>query len=156
MNGIEEFGALVKQRTWDKEVLLWRGPEKSLAKALMSAKHLTLDLLDLFDVIKLPIDDDETRDELRKQLRQRLRAIPTGPDNRTVLIVKSIGLLARYNVGLKEFYDWFIGSHTLVVLLLESLEEHGKWPDDVRCGAKRLLDYFAAPTMVKEVYTSQG
>lgn len=156
MNGIEEFGALVKQRTWDKEVLLWRGPEKSLAKALTSAKHLTLDLLDLFDVNKLPIDDDESRDELRKKLRERLRAIPKGPDNRTVLIVKSIGLLARYNVGLKEFYDWFIGSHTLVVLLLESLEEHGKWPDDVRCEAKGLLDYFAAPTMVKEVYTSQG
>jgi hypothetical protein len=153
VSGIEEFRALVKQRTWDKEVLLWRGPEKSLIDALPSIKHVTLDLLDLFAVDKLPIDDDETRDELRTQLRQRLRAIPRGPDNRTVLIVKSIGLLARYNVGLKEFYDWFIGSHTLVVLLLESIVEPGKWPDDVRCEAKRLLDYFAAPTMVKEVYT---
>ena len=156
MSGIEEFRALVKQRTWDKDVLLWRGPEKSLAEALTSAKHPTLDLLDLFDVNKLPIDDDETRDELRTQLRQRLRAIPKGPDNRTVLIVKSIGLLARYNVGLKEFYDWFISSHTLVVLLLESIVEPGKWPDDVRCEAKRLTDYFAVPTMVKAVYTSQG
>lgn len=156
MSGIVEFRALVKQRTWDKEVLLWRGPEKYLVEALALHRHLTLDLLDLFDVNKLPIDDDETRDELRTQLRQRLRAIPKGPDNRTVLIVKSIGLLARYNLGLKEFYDWFIGSHTLVILLLESLDEHGKWPDDVRCEAKRLLDYFAAPTMVKEVYTSQG
>jgi hypothetical protein len=156
VSGIEEFRALVKQRTWDKEVLLWRGPEKSMAETLTTIKHLTLDLVDLFDVNNLPIDDDETRDELRTQLRQRLRSIPKGPDNRTVLIVKSIGLLARYNVGLKEFYDWFIGSHTLVVLLLESVVEPSKWPDDVRCEAKRLIDYFAAPTMVKAVYNSQG
>jgi len=156
LNGIKEFRDLLKQRTWDKEVLLWLGPDKHLLDALASTKHVTLDLLDLFDVNKLPIDENETRVELRNQLRQKLKAIPKGPDNRTVLVVKSIGLLARYKVGVKEFYDWFIGSHTLVVLVLESLGKHGKWPEDVRCEAKCLLDYFADPTMVKQTYAAEG
>jgi len=156
LNGIKEFRGLLKQRTWDKEVLLWLGPDKHLFDAVASIKYVTLDLLDLFDVNKLPIDEDETRVKLRNQLRQKLKAIPKGPDNRTVLVVKSIGLLARYKVGVKEFYDWFIGSHTLVVLVLESLEKQGKWPEDVRCEAKLLLDYFAEPTMVKQTYAAEG
>ena len=156
MNGIKEFRDLLKQRTWDKEVLLWLGPDKHLFDALASAKYVTLDLLDLFDINKLPIDEDETRAELRMQLRRTLKAIPKGPDNRTVLVVKSVGLLARYKVGVKEFYDWFIGSHTLVVFVLESLEKHSKWPEDVRCEAKCLPDYFADPTMVKETYVAEG
>ena len=156
MKGIKEFRDLLKQRTWDKEILLWLGPDKYLFEALTSTKHVTLDLLDLFDVDKLPINEDETRDELRDQLRERLKAIPKGPDNRTVLVVKSVGLLARYKVGVKEFYDWFIGSHTLAVLILESIEKYGKWPKDVRCEGKRLLDYFADPAMVKDTYTAEG
>lgn len=156
MKGTNEIRSLLEHRTWDKEVLLWLGPDKSLFEALASTKHVTLDLLDLFDVDKLPIDDDETKDELRDRLRQRLRAIPKGPDNRTVLVVKSIGLLARYKVGLKEFYDWFVGSYTLVVLLLEGAADPTKWPDEVRCEAKRLLDYFTEPGMVKETYSLRG
>lgn len=156
MRGVDDLRALLKHRTWDKEVLLWLGPEKSLFETLTTTKHVTLDLLDLFDVNNLPIDDDETKDELRDQLRKWLKAVPKGPDKRTVLVVKSIGLLARYKVGLKEFFDWFIGSHTLVVLLLEGFAEPVKWPDEVRCEAKRLLDYFTGPGMVKEIYTVQG
>ena len=71
----------------------------------------------------LPIDEDQTRDGCAPNFANGYGQYQKGPDNRTVLIVKSIGLLARYNVGLKEFYDWFVGSHTLVVLLLESIVE---------------------------------
>ena len=113
MKGVADLSVLVKQRTWDKEVILWLGVEKPLVSALGSMKHVVLDLLDLFKPDSLPIEDDVTKEILRAQLRQKLRAIPKGPDSRTILIVKSIGLLARYNIGLKEFYDWFVGSHTL-------------------------------------------
>ena len=147
-----DLKALMKQRTWDKEVLMWLGSEKSLIGALGSAKHVVLDLLDLFQSDNLPPDDDATKDAIHEQLRQRLRAMPKGPDNRTILVVKSIGLLARYKVGLKDFYDWFVGSHTLVALLLEGSTEKTDWPDEVRCDTKRLLDYFNEPGMVKEVY----
>ncbi|HOC57134.1 MAG TPA: hypothetical protein PKI20_16065 [Verrucomicrobiota bacterium] len=152
MKGEADLKALVKQRTWDKEVLVWLGTEKSLIGALGSAKHVVLDLLDLFQPDSLPPDDDTTKDAIHGQLCQRLRAIPKGPDNRTVLVVKSIGLLARYKVGLKDFYDWFVGSHTVVALLLEGTVEKTDWPDEVKCDTKRLLDYFNEPGMVKEVY----
>jgi len=152
VKGEADLKALVKQRTWDKEVLVWLGTEKSLIGALGSAKHVVLDLLDLFQPDSLPPDDDTTKDAIHGQLCQRLRAIPKGPDNRTVLVVKSIGLLARYKVGLKDFYDWFVGSHTVVALLLEGTVEKTDWPDEVKCDTKRLLDYFNEPGMVKEVY----
>jgi hypothetical protein len=152
LKGEADLKALVKQRTWDKEVLMWLGSEKSLIGALGSAKHTVLDLLDLFQFDKLPPDDDSTKDAIQGQLRQRLRAMPKGPDNRTILVVKSIGLLARYKVGLNDFYNWFIGSHTLVALLLEGSTEKFDWPDEVHCDTKRLLDYFNEPGMVKEVY----
>lgn len=156
LKGVSELQALLKQRTWDKEVLLWLGPEKSLVDALGSARYEILDLLDLFDPEDLPVDDDETRDALCRHLRQRLKEIHKGPDNRTVLVVKSIGLLARYEIGLKEFYDWFIGSHTVVALLLEGIPEMTTWPEEVRCDPKLLLRYFAEPGMVKEVYAANG
>jgi len=157
LKGIADLRSLLKQRTWDKDVLLWLGSEKSLLDELGTLnKVVILDLLDLFDRDNLPVDDDETRDSLRERLRQRLKAIPRGPDNRTVLVVKSIGLLARYGIGLKEFYDWFVGSHTVVALVLEGLPEKTDWPEEVRCDAKRLFGYFAEVGMVKDIYAANG
>lgn len=156
MNGIAALQALLKQRTWDKEVFLWLGSEKSLLDALGSTNRVILDLLDVFDLDNLPVDEDDTKDVLRQGLRLRLKAIPKGPDNRTILVVKSIGLLARYQIGLKEFYDWFVGSHTVVALFLGILPEKASWPEEVHCDAKRLIDYFAEPGMVKDVYAANA
>lgn len=156
LKGTADFRALLKQRTWDKDVLLWLGSERSLLDALGSTKHVILDLLDLFDLDGLPVDDDETHRDLCERLRHRLKSIPKGPDNRTVLVVKSIGLLARYEIGLKEFYDWFVGSHTVVALVLEGLPQQTNWPEEVRCDAKRLFEYFAEAGMVKDTYAANG
>lgn len=156
MKGIADFKALVQQRTWDKDVLLWLGPEKTLLVALGATQHVELDLLDLFHPEHLPVDDDATKTELRVRLREHLRSIPKGPPKRTVLVVKSIGLLARYETGLNEFYNWFVGSHALVVLLMEHVPEKLDWPDEVRCDTRRLVGYFAEPGMAKEVYDARG
>jgi len=148
--------ALAGSRTWDKELVMWTGSEKALHQAVGAAKTITLDLLDLFDLENLPVDDESTRGHLRDTLREKLQAIPRGPDNHVVLIVKSIGLLARYNVGLKVFYDWFIGDFTMVVLLLDGGTENVDWPEEVRCEGNRLLGYFSEPDMVKEVFSTRG
>jgi len=147
---------LIGSRTWDKELVMWMGTEKALHQALGPGKTVILDLLDLFDLGNLPADDESTRDQLRDRLRDKLRAIQRGPDNRVILVVKSIGLLARYNVGLKAFYDWFIGDFTMVVLLLDSGTEKVEWPEEVRCEGNRLLSYFSEPGMVKEVFGTSG
>ena len=156
MKGVADFKALVQQRTWDKDVLLWLGPEQSLLTALATTRYVELDLLDLFQPDNLPADDDATKAFLRQRLRERLRSISKGPGNHTVLVVKSIGILARYDTGLNEFYDWFVGSHALVVLLMENIPEKSEWPDEVRCDTKRLVGYFAEPGMAKEVYDARG
>jgi len=156
LKGITDLRILLKQRTWDKELVLWLGSEKSLLDAFGLIKCVSLDLLDLFELDSLPADDDETHNVLRERLRTRLKAIPKGHDNRTVLVVKSIGLLARYRIGLKEFYDWFVGSHTVVVLVLDGMPAKTNWPEEVHCDAKQLLNYFAEAGMVKDIYAVNG
>ena len=156
MKSAEHLQSLVRSRTWDKELLLWVGSEKSLQQVLGAVKFIVLDLLDLFDLNKLPVDDDETRGQLRDRLRDRLKAIPRGSDDRVILVVKSIGLLARYNVGLKAFYDWFIGSFTVAILVLDGGVEKVEWPEEVRCDNNRLLGYFSEPGMVKEFFSTTG
>jgi hypothetical protein len=156
MKPAAQLHTLIGSRTWDKELVMWVGSEKDLQQALGAAKYSTLDLLDLFDLGSLPVDDESTRDQLRDRLRERLRAVQRGPDNRVILVVKSIGLLARYNVGLKAFYDWFIGDFTMVVLLLDVGTEKMDWPEEVRCDGNRLLNYFSEPGMVKEVFSTNG
>ena len=151
-----ELAKLVRQRTWDKDVVLWMGTEADLLDTIKNVKIATLDLLDLFDETNLPMDDDETRSRLTRELRAKLRAIPAGPENRTVLIVKSVGLLARYNVGTSEFYKWFCGDFAMVVLLLDGVPEPTEWPDEIACDGNRLLNYFREPDVVKHVFAGRG
>ncbi len=151
-----ELSKLVRQRTWDKDVVLWVGTEAALLDAVKPAMTVMLDLLDLFDESVLPADDEETRTQLARQLRRKLQTISTGPEHRTVLIVKSVGLLARYNVGTSEFYEWFCGDFAMVVLLLEGVPERTEWPDDVICDPNRLLNHFREPDVVKHVFSGKG
>jgi len=152
MKTVADLIALTRQRTWDKDVILWIGSEKALMEALGEVPHTVLDLLDLFDEDHLPMDEEETRVQLIGGLRKRLRSMDTAPENRSVLIVKSIGLLAHYHTGVKEFYDWFCGDFAMVVLVLEGPMEDCLWPDDVICDSDKLIDCFQAPTVVKQVF----
>lgn len=55
MQAIDELAQIVRQRTWDEELLLWSGPEAKLLPALKGLQIETLDLLDLFDPAHRPI-----------------------------------------------------------------------------------------------------
>lgn len=156
MKTAADLAALFRQRTWDKDVVLWVGSEKALLEALSGVSHTVFDLLDLFDEGHLPMDDEETRAQLINGLRRTLRTIETSPERRTVLVVRSIGLLAHYRTGVKEFYDWFCGDFAIVVLALEGPMEAYPWPEDVVCDPERLIDYFHAPTVVKQVFGEKG
>ena len=156
MKTASELGSLLRQRTWDKDVVLWVGPENALVEMLSHVNHIVLDLLDLFDENNLPIDDEETRDQMVGTLREKLRGIPTGPDSRTVMVVKSVGLLARYNVGTREFYDWFCGDFSMVVLVIEEVVRNISWPDEVICDGDRLVGYFEPPYVVKDIFGTRG
>jgi len=147
VNAVAELGAILKQRTWDKEVILWSGSDADLQEATNGAKTVEVDLLDVFDENRLPADDDEARRELATGLRTRLQALDCGPGRRLVLIVRSCGLLARYGLGLKPFYDWFCGDYGLVLIPLAGGEAALAWPEGVTLERDRLSGYFTGPGM---------
>jgi len=151
VNAIDEVKARVTQRSWDKEIILWVGPGIDLLEAINGAHIEELDLLDLFNPSSLPIDDEDTHDVLTRMLRAKLQSIPRGPEQRVVLVVKSVGLLARYDIGVKELYDWFIGSFTMVILVLEPTSTGIDWPEDVECETGRIQHYFTTPGSVKQI-----
>jgi hypothetical protein len=156
VNAIDEVKVRVTQRFWDKEIILWVGSEIDLLEAINGGHIEALDLLDLFNPSSLPIDDDDTRDVLTRMLRAKLQSIPKGPEQRVVLVVKSVGLLARYNIGVKELYDWFIGSFTMVILVIEPTSAEIDWPEDVQCETGRIEHYFTTPGSVKQILHTES
>src|SRR5262245_21747540 len=131
MKTAADLAALTRQKTWDKDVVLWIGSENALLHTLGQSSYAVLDLLDLFDEDCLPMDNEETQAHLRRGLRRQLQSLQIGSERRTVLIVKSIGLLARYQAGVREFYEWFCNDFAMVVLLLDGVLEERLWPEEV-------------------------
>lgn len=156
MKTAKELAALVRQRTWDKDVVLWVGSKSALMETLGTTHVELLDLLDLFDEDRLPMDEEETRAQLLQSLREKLKSFQVGPNRRTVLVVKSIGLLVRYDAGSRDFYDWFCGDFGMVVLVLEGRMDESPWPDDVLCEPDRLINYFLDPGLVKDSFGEKG
>ena len=156
MKTATDLAALTRQKTWDKDVVLWVGSEHALLHTLGQIPYTVLDLLDLFDEDCLPMDHEETQEHLRRGLRHRLQSLQVGAEKRTVLIAKSIGLLARYHAGVREFYEWFCGDFAMVVLLLDGLLEERLWPEEVTCDTDSLLTYFDTPGVVKQVFGEKG
>lgn len=149
---VNDLAQLVRQRNWDKELNLWVGSEHQLRSALDGAQVESLDLLDLFDTDQLPIDDDDVRLHLSKSLRQRLKAVPRPTGRRVALLVKSAGLLARYRVGVSEFYNLFCDDFSMVFLIIEGRCAEAHWPDEVDYDPDRLIEYFSESTMTKHQF----
>jgi hypothetical protein len=156
MKTAADLAVLTRQKTWDKDVVLWVGSEHALLHTLGQISYTVLDLLDLFDEDCLPMDNEETQAHLRRGLRRQLQSLQIGPEKRTVLIVKSIGLLARYQAGVREFYEWFCNDFAMVVLLLDGVLEERLWPEEVTCDTDSLLQDFNTPGVVKQVFGEKG
>lgn len=147
----DALAEVIRQRTWDKELVLWVGSESKLPPLLASLHVETLDLLDLFEPDGLSVDDGDIRRYLSKALRQRLRSISRVTGKRTALIVRSAGLLARYRVGVQDFYDWFCDDFAMAILHIEGGCGKSEWPDEVECAPDRLVDYFRESGMIKRL-----
>jgi hypothetical protein len=146
-----ELTNLLRQRTWDRELILWFGPEVKLRPFLTSVQVETLDLLDTFDPAALPVDDEEVRQHLSRSLRKCLQSIPRTAGKRTALIVRSAGLLARYRVGVQDFYNWFCDDFAMVILLVEGRCSESEWPDEVECASDGLVEYFTKSDLIKRL-----
>jgi hypothetical protein len=151
MQAHDQLTTLVRQRTWNKELILWFGPEGKLRPLLEGIQIRDLDLLDLFTAAEMLSEDDDIRQHFSRSLRQYLKSIPRAAKTHDVLIVRSSGLLARYRVGVQDFYDWYCGDFAMVILLVEGSCGEGEWPDEVECGPDSLVNYFKDSGMVKRL-----
>jgi hypothetical protein len=143
---------LVCQRTWDKELNLWVGPERLLRAQLDGLRVEALDLLDLIEA-DVSDDEDDVRLHLRRAIRQHLNSIPRERGQHVVLIVLSAGLLARFGVGVREFYEWFCDDFSMVFLVIEGRCTDVEWPDEVECHPNQLIDYFSETSgMIKRQF----
>ena len=157
MKTASDFALLVSQRNWDKDAVVWHGPESAMMAALpVAAGGLVtmLDLLDLFDEAIIPDSEDDLVQFFRRALREKLSSLAPVTGQRRILIVKSAGLLVRYNLGLKEFFDWFCGDRGLAVLLVESSPDKIELPPEIECRPRALLDYFVRPDLAKNCYSA--
>ncbi len=147
----DELTNLLRQRTWDRELILWFGAESKLLPFLTNVQVEILELLDTFDPAVLPVDEDDVRRHLSQSLRKCLQSIPRKANKRTALIVRSAGLLARYRVGVQDFYNWFCDDFSMVILLIEGRCNERDWPDEVECASDRLVEYFTKSDLVKRL-----
>jgi len=132
-------------------------PRSALLLALPAGPdRRALDLLDLLDEKSLPDSEEDAAILLRRALRQRLIELAPSGGQRRVLIVKSAGLLVRYDLGLKEFFDWFCGDHGLAVVLIEATPDRLSLPAGIECRPRALADYFHRPDLALEWLEQQA
>ena len=156
MKFTSNFSALAAQRNWDKEIDVWIGSTEALRKQLPGGSSAPsveeLDLLDLFDEKSLLDSDHDASQFLRDKLRQRLPTLRPVDGRRCVLIVKSVPLLVHFNLGLKEFFDWFCSDRCMVVLVLDGIPEDLRLPAEFEFNARRVVGFLAQPDLAKNVF----
>jgi len=159
MNTLADFGRLLAQKTWNKDIVIWVGEVRLVQEAAQTAGQpisvVELDLLDLLDQSSLPENDSDIAVALRTALRAELRKRPSGTQDRQLLIVRSAPLLTRYSIGLRDFFDWFVGDHALVVLVLEGvLASDKQLPPEIELRPDFLLQSLYRADHAKHVFSA--
>jgi hypothetical protein len=158
MKSASSFSRLASQRNWDKDIAVWVGSTEAVRKHLpvgASAPAVEeLDLLDLFDEKSLPDSDEDAARFLRDALRRRLSLLRPVDGKRCVLMVKSVALLVHFNLGLKEFFDWFCSDRCMVVLMLDGVPEKLHLPAEFEFQPRSIVDYLGQPDLAKNVFAA--
>lgn len=141
------LAGVAQKQFWSKDVCIYIGTDRGLAKELGSASVETLDLVDLLPSAEdLPADDEGRSQFLQSRLDSFLEERSKALRGRCIVVIKNAALLARYRTGLRPVYDWFGGDRTMVVLLLSPtlafrLPLHlGR---DVKCDCNASAEYLA-------------
>jgi hypothetical protein len=150
-----DLRALAEQRAWDKEIDVWLGTTDGVLAALPSGGNAPeAHHLDLLDLIGNSASGDEVAlsMELKAVLRARLQGLLPSSGSRRVLIVKSVPLLVHFNLGLREFFDWFCSDHSFVVLQIDGIADGLNLPHEFEYSPRKVVDYLTQPGLAKNVY----
>lgn len=119
---VVQFKAILERPTWSKDVVVWVGDRESLDHVLGGIKQLELDVLEMMPEDEaLPTGKEDRAELLDRELDKRLQAMKPQGNDRVVLRVRNVAVVAKYGIGLQRFYEWFGGSHTLAVLEIDRL-----------------------------------
>jgi hypothetical protein len=155
----QDLRKLLAQKTWDKDIAVWVGPLSSLREILggsgQSIVSSELDLLDLVSDQPIPDADEDIGFAIKTRLRAELTKLRPSGAQRQVLVVKSAALLTRYAVGLREFFDWFVGDHAMVILALDGIPPAPKTlPAEIELRPDWLLQSLSRPDLAKHVFAA--
>ena len=149
-----ELRSLAEQRAWDKEIAIWIGSCEALLAVLPSGTSgpdvQQLDLLDLLAGIE--VIGDEVANRFKLALRGRLQDLRPAHGTRRVLIVASSPLLVHYNLGLREFFDWFCSDRSFVILQIEGFADRLSLPTEFEFHPRKVVEYLAQPGLAKNTY----
>lgn len=138
---------VAQKQFWSKDVCIYVGTDRGLARELGDASVETLDLVDLFPSTEdLPADDVGRSRLLQSRLDSFLEERSKSLRGRRIVVIKNAALLARYRTGLRPLYDWFGGDRTMVVLLLAPLIVFHiplHMERDIKCDSNASADYLA-------------
>lgn len=157
MKSPDDLRKLLAQKTWDKDIALWIGPVQPMRALVAGAGQpiavSELDILDLLSEQSLPDSDCEIGANIKIALRADLQKKRTPNAGRRLLIVRSAALLTRYAVGLKEFFDWYLGDHAMVILILDGIPAQPRQiPAEIELRTDLLLQSFTSSDLAKNVF----
>ena len=131
-----------------RHLYLWHGEAEDLMSLLPAGRAKPMDIFQVAaELSHHPFSQDEANELLRDALRVRLRDwYVSGAEACPVLMVTGCELLARYQVGLRPFYD-ALANRSMVILVCSaedaSLDPKGRLPGYVRCEPSATLTYLS-------------
>lgn len=147
-----------------KRVLVWIGTKESLYAHLQTKKFNVLAIADLQIDDKDLGNDERIKKALKRAIDLQLRSFQIEESTLQILVVPDAELIARYDLTLQSFYDYFIGDSKIVILVVEyapidiDTNLAGYFKSDENCVLrylKNILDssydaYKKAPIIVNE------
>lgn len=100
-----------------KRIFVWNDDIEELYE------YLPNKIIKELNISQLPLskenltNDVNIQKDIKKALNRELENYLSQLNGQQILIVYGTELIARYNIGLRSFYDYYIGDKTMVVLI---------------------------------------
>jgi hypothetical protein len=133
-----------------KHVYVWNDDADSLLGMLGEDLAEELDLSSDIEIGTVVDETNEVvvRRNVEKKLERRLSELYAETQKRNkqqVLVVTSSSILARYKIGLTAFFSYYLGDHTMVILMVPKTKAVGdlNLPEYVKYDPNETLKYLS-------------
>lgn len=127
-----------------RHLYIWHGSLPALLNFIPRELLLEFDLLDIIEKVQPDVTDEQIKSSLKQFIIERLRELNVPPGKQGALVITNNLLLARYNIPLTIFYDYFICDRTCVILHIGEYYLDNKLPNYIIFEPRQILKYFAS------------